>query len=487
MRIPRRKAGVPLGVPSRRAQIAAVFALAVLLGVSVLYDSAHIAASLRRHSGYNRLSPTREAPAGAGPRATPAQAVESAGAATDRTDPPPRLGAEGVSKSNPGTAADGSSPETGVLKEVVAEGGEATCDMYKGRWVHDEENAPMYKESDCEFLTEQVTCMRNGRRSDEYQKWRWQPDACDLPRFDAKLLLEKLRNKRMMFVGDSLNRNQWESMVCLVQSVAPWDKKKLVKNGSLNVFRLHEYNATIEFYWAPFLVESNSDDPDIHSITDRMIMPTSIAKHAANWIGVDYLIFNTYIWWMNTPKMKIVPDGSFTRKPVKYDELDRVVAYRQILETWSGWVEENVDPKRTMVLFMSVSPVHMQSEGWGSPDNIKCFSETQPVLNYTKTLDVGTDWDLFTESHEVTKAMKKVHVHFINITALSEIRKDAHTSVHTLRQGKLLTKEQQANPRKFADCIHWCLPGLPDTWNEFIYGHIVSSPLQRQIENQSAR
>jgi hypothetical protein len=21
---------------------------------------------------------------------------------------------------------------------------------------------------------------------------------------------------------------------------------------------------------------------------------------------VDYLIFNTYIWWMNTPKMKIV-------------------------------------------------------------------------------------------------------------------------------------------------------------------------------------
>jgi hypothetical protein len=53
MRIPRRKAAVTLGAPSRRAQIAAVFALAALLGVSVLYDSAHIAASLRRHSGYN--------------------------------------------------------------------------------------------------------------------------------------------------------------------------------------------------------------------------------------------------------------------------------------------------------------------------------------------------------------------------------------------------------------------------------------------------
>ena len=128
-----------------------------------------------------------------------------------------------------------------------------------------------------------------------------------------------------------------------------------------------------------------------------------------------------------------------------------------------------------------------RSEGWGSPNNIKCFSETQPALNYTKTLELGTDWDLFTASHEVTKAMKRVPVHFINITALSEIRKDAHTSVHTLRQGKLLTKEQQANPRKFADCIHWCLPGVPDTWNEFIYGHILSSPQQQQIEAQSQR
>ena len=57
-------------------------------------------------------------------------------------------------------------------------------------------------------------------------------------RFRAKLLLEKLRNKRLMFVGDSLNRNQWESMVCLAQSIIPPGRKSVNKTGSLSIFRI---------------------------------------------------------------------------------------------------------------------------------------------------------------------------------------------------------------------------------------------------------
>lgn len=41
-----------------------------------------------------------------------------------------------------------------------------------------------------------------------------------------------------MFVGDSLNRNQWESMVCFVQSAVPSSRKSLIKSGSLNIFRI---------------------------------------------------------------------------------------------------------------------------------------------------------------------------------------------------------------------------------------------------------
>lgn len=45
-------------------------------------------------------------------------------------------------------------------------------------------------------------------------------------RFNATKMLEFIRGKRLVFVGDSINRNQWESMLCMLM-VAIKDPKRV--------------------------------------------------------------------------------------------------------------------------------------------------------------------------------------------------------------------------------------------------------------------
>jgi len=55
-------------------------------------------------------------------------------------------------------------------------------------------------------------------------------------RFNPKLALKKLQGKRLLFVGDSLQKSQWESFVCMVEWIIP-EKQKSMKRGTHSVFK----------------------------------------------------------------------------------------------------------------------------------------------------------------------------------------------------------------------------------------------------------
>lgn len=58
-----------------------------------------------------------------------------------------------------------------------------TCNLFSGRWVYDDVSRPLYEEGKCSFMLEDYACEKYGRKDVKYQKWRWQPHDCDLPRF----------------------------------------------------------------------------------------------------------------------------------------------------------------------------------------------------------------------------------------------------------------------------------------------------------------
>ncbi|KAI3921612.1 hypothetical protein MKW92_023069 [Papaver armeniacum] len=345
---------------------------------------------------------------------------------------------------------------------------ENKCDVTKGKWVFNNLSQPLYSDQSCPYIDKQVSCVKNGRTDSDYRHWEWQPDDCVLPRFDPEVVLDKLGGKRLMFVGDSLQRNQWQSFVCLVQSVIPPEQKTMRRHGrSHTVFKAKEYNATIEFYWAPFLIESNSDLDIISDPRKRILKVDSVSKHAQYWLGVDILIFNTYIWWMNGIKIKSLW-GSFSNGEDGYEELEAEVAYRIALKTWANWVDSTIASNKTRVLFTTMSPTHMGSIDRHEKKGFRCYNETKPFNKYW-----GRDLNrrVMNIVASVVDRMK-IPVQFINITQMSEHRIDGHASVYTEFGGKVVTDEEKAKPRGHTDCIHWCLPGVPDTWNQLFFSYL---------------
>ncbi|KAM0939705.1 putative PMR5 domain, PC-Esterase [Dioscorea sansibarensis] len=316
------------------------------------------------------------------------------------------------------------------------------CDFSIGEWVYDK-SYPLY-DATCPYLSTQVSCRRNGRPDLDYEKWRWRPQHCWIPRFNALDFLEKIRKKRVMLVGDSIMRNQWESLVCLVESVIPAESKMVSSHGPTMAFHAMDYQASIEFSWAPLLVELKEEG------NKRVVHLDAIEENAKYWRGVDVLVFDSAHWWTHTGKWRT---WDFYMEGERiFKDLNPMVAYEKGLTTWAKWVDLNLDPRTTRVIFRSVSPRHNRENGW------QCYKQREPSVYSGYTPHVPGQLVVL---REVVKKMK-FPCHLQDITSMSALRRDGHPSVYTGAVPGL--KAHQSS-----DCSHWCLPGVPDTWNELLY------------------
>ncbi|KAL3830225.1 hypothetical protein ACJIZ3_019027 [Penstemon smallii] len=347
-----------------------------------------------------------------------------------------------------------------VGQRAVAE--TKTCDLFSGNWVFDNKSYPLYNESKCPYMSDQLACHKHGRSDLDYQFWRWQPQNCNLKRWNAKEMWEKLRGKRLMFVGDSLNRGQWISMLCLLHSTIPPDKQSITPNSELTIFRAENYNATIEFLWAPLLVESNSDDPVDHRTNERILRPDAILRHSSRWEHADILVFNSYLWWRQGP-VKLLWSNE---ENSVCEEISGLGGMELAMEAWGDWVASHVDPLKKKVFFITMSPTHLTKEDWERGSEGNCYNEKVPI-NDERYWGSGSDLPTMRMVEKVLSRLgSKVSV--LNITQLSEYRKDGHPSIHR-KFWEALSSENLANPASYSDCIHWCLPGVPDVWNELLF------------------
>lgn len=58
-------------------------------------------------------------------------------------------------------------------------------------------------------------------------------------------------------------------------------------------------------------------------------------------------------------------------------------------------------------------------------------------------------------------------IELLNVTSMTHQRRDGHSSLYYLGPAV------QPSPSQRQDCSHWCLPGVPDSWNELLYAVIL--------------
>ena len=92
------------------------------------------------------------------------------------------------------------------------------CDIFSGEWIPNPD-APYYTNTTCWAIHEHQNCMKYGRPDSDFMKWRWKPHGCKLPIFNPAQFLEVVRGKSLAFVGDSVGRNQMQSLICLLSRV----------------------------------------------------------------------------------------------------------------------------------------------------------------------------------------------------------------------------------------------------------------------------
>ncbi|KAL8471417.1 hypothetical protein ACS0TY_028902 [Phlomoides rotata] len=261
----------------------------------------------------------------------------------------------------------------------------------------------------------------------------------------------------MAFIGDSLARNQMDSLLCLLSTIEtpkqiemPEEPKPDVERAS-TTWNFFKHNFTVMTLWSQFLVAAveivvnGTATGNFHLQLDRV---------DTNWSeklpSIDYAVFSDVHWFF---RQNILYEGG---KEPNVTDIGLYMAVKKAIRTAIKAINDCKNCRKILTLLRTYSPSHFENGEWNSGG---ACNRTRPIVK-EEVINIG---DLGirnaqVEEIEVARNAGGNKFEVIDITEMMLIRPDGHPGVY---QGKAWIKG-------YSDCVHWCLPGPIDTWNELL-------------------
>lgn len=325
---------------------------------------------------------------------------------------------------------------------------------------------PLYNGTSCATIKDGQNCMAHGRPDTGYLHWRWQPRGCTLPHFDAAAFLRLLRGRHLAFVGDSMARNQLESLLCLLATADP--PELVYRHGEDNKFRrwrFPSHNATVSVFWSPFLVHGVEKSAASGLDHNELYLDAVDERWASELASMDLVVLSVGHWFLHPAVFYEqggeVVVGCHYCPNLNHTEVGFYGVYQKAFRTALDAATAPRDGGRSRyVVVTTFSPSHFEGE-W---DKAGACPKTEP---YPEKAVEGMDAAMRRVQLEEVAAARgrapaRVAVEALDVTGLALLRADGHPGPYMYA----FPFADGVPDRVQNDCVHWCLPGPIDAWNE---------------------